>query len=163
MAIQPYYDGPALIRIDANQGAGLESLGYSEDGVRIWQEKFRLPVHGDQNGGLDGPPIDIQQLGAIWHVEMVLTSWETSVADKIANGVAGGSAGTEGTVGTLLFTESNKIFRLLINPTSRPFNFLRAVPEDFDISPKGTKHSKLTITWNCYKNASDVYFNTTTS
>lgn len=162
MTIQPYYDGAAFLKIDANQGSGLEQLGYSEDGVRIRRELFRLPVHGDQNGGLDGPPIDIQQLGAIYHVEMTLTSFDWAVLTKLENGVAGGTAGTEGTVGTLLFSESNKIFRFLVHTTNRPLNFLRAVVEDLDWN-KGTKHNKVLLTMACYKNASNLYYNTTTS
>jgi hypothetical protein len=162
MAIQPYYDGAALVRIDAGAGAGLESLGYTEDGIQISKERFRLPVFGDQNGGTDGPPIDVQHLGGIWRVNATFTSWEASVADKLEQGIAGGTAGSEGTVGTLLFTEANKSFRLLIHTPIRPLNFLRAVVEDFEIN-KGTKHSKLTISWACYKNASNVFFNSTTS
>ena len=162
MAMQPIYDGPVLIRIDTNQGTGLESLGYSEEGPEVEFDEKRLPVYGDQFGGSSGPPIDIQSLSGIYIVRFTLTKYDTAVLAKIEAMVAGGTAGTANTPGTLLFTESNKIFRLLLSPTSRPMNFLRAVPMPISWN-KGVKHSKPSLSFECHQNASSIYYNTTTS
>lgn len=161
MAMQPIYDGPVLVRIDANQGTGLESLGYTEDGAEWEFTPKKLPVFGDEFGGRDGDPIDVQHLGGLYIVRLTLTKYEQSVLEKIEPIVPGTTLGTAPTPGTLHFTESNKTYRLLLSPTSRPRNFVRALCTH-NSAAKGVKHSKPVLEFECHRNASGVYWNTTT-
>ena len=162
MAMQPIYDGPVLVKIDANQGAGLESLGYTEDGAEWNRDVAELRVSGDQFGGTDGDPIDVQHLGGLIYVRLRLTKYDTAVLDKIEPIIPGTTLGAAATPGTLEFTESNKTFRLLLSPTSRPKNFPRARLKSFSWV-KGVKHSKPELLFECHQNGSNVYYNTTPS
>ncbi len=65
MSLAPIYDGPALIRvaIPGVASGALQDLGYTEDGADVVRNPFWAEVKGDQNGGTEGPPIDIQWLG----------------------------------------------------------------------------------------------------
>lgn len=170
--IQPHYDGPALVKIDAYQGTGLESLGYTEEGVDVSHRKFFLDVHGDQNGGSDGPPIDIQFLGEIAVVSLRLTTYDSAIADKILRSVAYSSTtGRHASPGTLMLTDlggtgsaNPAYFRLLISPTNDPFNFPIAMIRDPHEQNKSTKHKKFIATFTCYKNPStQVLWNQVTS
>lgn len=162
MAMQPIYDGPVLVRIDANQSAGLESLGYTEDGAEWNRDVSELRVNGDENGGADGDPIDVQHLGGLIYVRLTLTKYDTAVLDKLEPFIPGTTLGTAATPGTLEFTESNKVYRLLLSPTNRPKNFPRARLKSWSWT-KGVKHSKPVLLFECHKNGSGVYYNTTTA
>jgi hypothetical protein len=162
MAIQPNYDGPVLVKI-ASAGGSLSSLGYTEDGAETEKQPYQYNVFGDQNGGVDGPPIDVQYLGEIARVRLLLTSFDTAVTDLLDAILAGATAGTPGTVGTLQFTESNKIFRLLLSPTNRPVNFTRAILRNSITRNKGTKHTKYFVEFECHKDSNGVLHNTTTT
>lgn len=159
MAIAVNVDGPALIKIDA--GAGLEDLGYSINGVEIAPEVFMSDVPGDQNGGDEGPPIDIQYFGEIARVTFELSKWDTVVADKLLARLKGGTTGGIGTAGTLLAAGS-ATFRLLILPTSRPYNFVQAIPRAAIEINKGTKFSRFRTEMECHA-AAGVLWNVTTT
>ena len=54
--------GLAPIKVDG------ELLGYTRNGADTTKEAYWLDVPGDENGGDDGPPIDVQYLGEIARV-----------------------------------------------------------------------------------------------
>lgn len=160
MALVPYSDGPALVRADL--GSGLADFGYTENGVDVSRELYKLLVYGDQNGGTDGAPIDIQYLSGIWRIRTTFTKWDVTKSDLIASGVKGVAAGTDPTHGTFMFSGSNSV-RLLIHTTARPLNFLQVVYLDsFEIN-KGVKHSKLVVDWEAHVNSSSLFFNAVTA
>lgn len=163
MAIQPQTAKAALVRIDANQGAGIESLGYGREGVELEHEAFWEDVFSDRRGGSNGTPIDVVYLSESGRVMLELSEWEESVLDKIRARIAGGTAGTLGTSGTLMFTESNKTFRVIIASTTEPRNYTRCIPRGVWTINKGTKHSRCVIAFDCYENASAVLYNESTS
>lgn len=164
MALQPYYDGPVLVRTGTGSSSALEDLGYTENGPEIDGEAFWLDVHGDQRGGDAGPPIDVQYIGEIVKVRLVLTRYDTAVLDKVICRLLAGTAGVTGTPGTLMFEET-KYVRLLLSPTSRPRNFVRAILRGVFGINKGTKHSKPTLDFECHADGTGAgtIWNTTTA
>lgn len=171
-ALVPLYDGPVLVRIsipgiDLGNGAGnLANFGYTEDGVSPLFNGTFNDVHGDQNGGLAGVPIDIQWYGEIAVVRLVFTKFAVGVAYKVMQRTASGAGLTQGTPdtpGRLLFTESQAM-RLLLSPTSRPMNFTRAVPRGpISPDPKGVKYQRWTCEFECHKDANGSVWDVTTS
>jgi len=153
-------DGAVAISI-AEPGGPLESLGYSENGVEITEQIFTGDVHGDQNGGDQGPPIEVQYFGEVHTIRLTLTSWDEAVLNKIRKLTAAATIGVNLTPGTLLLETHS--FRLLLNSTNRPRNYLRVLFREAREINKGTKHSKAVLVGTAYKNASGVLYNTTTT
>lgn len=159
MALAIQVPGPALVRINA--GEGLEDLGYSINGVEVTPEVFMSDVPGDQNGGDEGPPIDVQYFGETARVRMDLSKWDSAVADKVFARLSTKVGGAIGTPGSLIAAGSHS-FRLLILPTSAPMNFLLAFPRAPIETNKGTKFARLTVEWECHA-VSGVLWNVTTT
>lgn len=157
--------GAVAISVGTGASDALEALGYSMNGVTYIEEAFYDNVQGDENGGDSGPPIDIQVFGQIHRVRMELTKWDEAVADKIrarANDNGSTTAGSFGaTAGDLLFA-GGAGFRLLLNSASNPRNYLFAIPRPPMEMNAGSKHSRLTIEWECHA-VSGVLWNSTTS
>lgn len=158
MAIVPVYCGAGLVKV--NTGSGIASLGYSANGVDITEHTHWNDIHGDQNGGDEGSPIDIQFLGQQHTIRVDLTSYDEAVLDTLR--ALGGTAGTPITPGTLMFTES-KAIRLIILTTSYPRNYPRAVVREAIDVNKGVKNSLPKLVFEAYKDGSGVLWNTTTS
>lgn len=161
MAESVIVDGPAHIYVGTGTAGALEALGYSANGVECIEEGFFLDVPGDQNGGDAGPPIDIQKMGDIHRVRMELTKFDSDIADKLASKLNGVLAGLTGTPGTLI-AAGGYGYRLLINSTLRPRNYLFAIPRQPVVRNKGTRYTRLVIDWECHA-VSGVVYNTTTS
>ena len=49
----------------------LETLGYTQNGVQIEEELYTGDVKGDENGGEEGPPIDVQYFGEVHRVRRI--------------------------------------------------------------------------------------------
>lgn len=155
MAINVQVAGPALVKIDAGQGSGIETLGYTINGVNISDELFAGDVHGDQNGGDEGPPIDIQYFGEIARIRMELSKWDFDVASKVEGRLASTAAGVIGTPGCLFLgdTLNTNYFRLIISPskdTAFNRNFGAAIPRNAIEVNIGTKYSRFVIDWECH-------------
>jgi hypothetical protein len=164
MASTPIYDGAAQVKvaIPGVASGALQELGYGEDGIEIVRTAFWANVHGDQNGGTEGPPIDVQFLGEIATIRMVLTKFDITVATAVACRTAAGTSGTPAAAGTLMFEES-KAMRLLINTPNRPINFPRAFVRGTNEINKAVKFQKFILEWECHKDANGVLFNATTT
>jgi len=164
MALSIQVDGLATIKIASPFGGSLETLGYSENGVEITERLFTGDVHGDENGGDQGPPIDIQYFGEEHIIRMTLTKYDEAVLDKIRAGIAGGTAGTPGTSGTL-YIQGGVAWRLLIHTVNRPRNYVQVVFTEPKEINKGTKHSKAMIVGRAVRLDGDsgaIYNSTTT-
>ena len=160
MAATVLTTGPAVVKLDTGAGNTLEILGYSAEGVSIREEARMIDVPGDENGGSEGPPIEIQYLGEIHYVTMELTKLDVAVLNKINVRVYGNSTpGTTSTPGTLMSSNS---FRLLILSTTNPRNYLFAIPREPIESNRGTKYMRVSMVFECHS-SSDVLWNTTTS
>ncbi len=158
--------GACQILVDTGSSHALEELGYSENGVFISEEMFMSDVPGDQNGGEEGPPIDVQYFGEIHRVRMELSKWDSAVAAKVLPVLYGGTEGVAGTPGTLI-AAGTLYYRLLLKTTNLPRNYLRAFlrgqPKEINT---GTKYSRLVLNWECHANGiggGGTIYNTTTS
>lgn len=160
MAIAVQTVGKALIKVGTGASAALESLGYSINGVEISDEPFYGDVPSDENGGDEGPPIDVQYFGFVSTIRMELSRWDSTIAAKVFPFLNGGTAGTQGTPGILMSANS---YRLVIIPTSDPRNYPVAFPSEPIEINKGTKYSRLAITWKAYGFANAAVWNTTTT
>lgn len=156
--------GPAIVKITALGGTSptLETLGYTANGADVTLESHFENVPCDENGGEQGPPAELVYLGERATVRLELTKWDEGVADLIRPRLSNGTAGTVGTPGTLVFANTYE-YRLLIASTNQPYNFTRAVPRSAISINKGTRHSRLLLEFECYKDASGYLWNTTTS
>ncbi len=161
MAIVVNQFGPALVRTGTGVANALEDLGFSINGVEIIETVFESDVPGDQNGGDDGPPIDIQYFGQVDRVRMELSKYDKLVADKIRARLLGGTAGVIGTPGTLI-AGTSVFYRLLIEPTTGPRNYLAAIPREPIEVNRGTKFSRLIMEFECHS-FSGVLWNTSTT
>jgi len=174
MAVAVNVDGLCQIWVGTGTEDDLELLGYTRNGAELTGEAFMLDVPGDENGGDDGPPVEIESLGEIYRIRLELTKYDPSIADKVCCRLKSGTAGVPGTPGQLVFS-GTKYFRLLLKPLSpadgatavRPWNFLRAVPKGAIELNKGTKYSTLIMEWECHKTKWDddpvnTLFNSTT-
>jgi hypothetical protein len=168
MAVAPQAAGTVLVKIDANQGSGLESLGYTINGVDIQEEHRHTEVPGDQNGGEEGHPIEEQWLSSVHIVRLELSSYERLVGEKLHAHLAGATAGTTPTPGTFILGAS-KYFRLLLLSTNTDFirNYTRAIlagePKEIN---HGTKWRKFVATFKCYPTTpggAGTLYNTTSS
>lgn len=151
--------GACHIYTDTNGGA-FEALGYSINGVEISEEPFFLNVPGDQNGGDDGPPIDVQVLGQIHHIRMELSKWDSSVADKCICIAKGTTIGQNVTPGWLM-SGNSKSYKLALRSTllfrTYPLAFLRNQIE----TQRGTKFARLLLEWECHVSGGVIYTQTT--
>lgn len=160
MANQVNVDGAALVKVGTGDADALEILGYTRNGAEVTHEAFFIDVPGDENGGDEGPPVEVEELGEISRVRCELTKFDEAVANKVRCRLKGGTAGTKATPGTLVFADS-KSFRLAIVTTNRPLDFPRAIPRAAIEINKGTKFSTLIVEFECHKNASDVLYDGT--
>lgn len=155
-------DGLCHIKLASPADGTLEALGYARNSVDPSGDTYMTDVPGDQNGGDEGPPIEIQHMGDIWRVRIELTKFDTAVATKLKARLPGATEGVPATPGTLLFAD-NKVFRLLLHSTSRPMNFKRAVLRSAVEFNKGTKWQTFSCEFECHKDADGVMYDATTS
>lgn len=173
MAQTPQITGPCEVQVNTGAAGALISLGWSANGIEPRRSRLTVNVPGDQNGGDDGVPIDIQDMGGFYRVHMELTKWDSAVASNIrtlgnpitatGGGFTGLTLGTIPTVGALIIANS-AYYRLLLKPTNASFymNFLVAIPVDDPYSVMlSSKYSTLVLDWICYPNSSGVIWNTT--
>lgn len=160
MAIGVQVAGKALVKVDTGSANALEDLGYSINGIEISQEPYFSDVPSDENGGDEGPPIDVQYFGEIATIRMELSRWDPAIAAKIDPFLYGGTSGTQGTPGSLM---SGFSYRLVIVTSALPRNFPIAFPSEPIEINKGTKYSRLAITWKAYGFTNAAVWNTTTA
>ena len=156
--------GLATIKVGTGDGGSLDTLGYTRDGAQITYEAYSVDVPGDEFGGDEGPPIDIQYLGETARIRLEMTKYDSSVKDKLEDRLLGENAGTPGTPGTLLFADSKTVRLAIDTANDNPDrNFPRAtlVKTPIEVN-KGTKYSTLILEFVAYEDADGVLFNTTT-
>ncbi len=130
----------ALSNAGSNTSGAIALLGYSINGVEIEEEIYSEEVHGDQNGGHAGPPIEIVQHGEIHRIRMVLSRWDEAVLQVLreyilasggvntasGNGVSQ-SLGAAIPAGTLVFSNFAS-FRLVLSQPNYTQAFCRSYP-----------------------------------
>jgi len=150
--------GACHIYVDTNTGA-FEALGYSINGVEISQTPFFLNVPGDQNGGDDGPPIDVQYLGELQYLRMELSKWDSAVANKCICIVKGAPIGQTSSPG-LLMAGGGHCYKVSLRSQilfrTYQLCFLRNQVE----TQRGTKFARLMLEWECHASGGLLYTQT---
>lgn len=143
--------GTVYVKTGTGSADALEDVGFSVNGVTITAEAFFEDIKGDENGGDGGPPIEIQYFGEMHRVRIELNKWDSTVVGHLQR-LKGGTAGTPGAVGTLVFAGS-KHFRLLLDNAAHaaPRNYLCAVLRDAQEINIGSRHSVYRLEFTCYK------------
>ncbi len=157
-----------LIFIKVDYGEGLKTLGHTRNGVQYTEESFWGDVPGDENGGDEGPPVEVQYFGEIHRIRCELTKFDPAVAAKVAGKVAGSTDGTPAASGTLIFA-STKYMRVLstgtapagdVHARNYPFGIPR-MPIELNA---GTKFSTLVVEFEAHKIPDqNIMFNSSTS
>ncbi|MHA2065660.1 MAG: hypothetical protein ACXABY_14890 [Candidatus Thorarchaeota archaeon] len=154
--------GPVLIKFStfsretSTEGdeSNLIILGYSQDGCRLSWQQFERMVFGDQNGGQEGPPVDVIIHGEMCEVSFLLNDYTKAVLEKLRytytmeiEGDAGAplsaKPGLPPNAGTLLIAKYRSI-RLLLEAPNHVVNFPTAYwtnPYDFNMSTNETQNS----------------------
>lgn len=174
MAATPQVTGPCTVSVNTGTAGVLATLGLTRSGAAPRRTRLTVNIPCDSNGGDEGVPLDIQDLGGFYRVHLEMTKWDSAVAANIRTlgnpitATGGGfNAMTLGTVPTIgsLIVANLAYYRLLLNPTNGtfPMNFLCAIPVDdpYEINLR-TQYSILTLDFICYP-LSGVIWNTTAS
>lgn len=154
MAKQIQVGGAALVQVAASAGV-LADLGYTINGVEITENIYKGEVPGDENGGEEGPPIDIQYFGEVHTIRMQFSKYDATVMTTIKAGIAAATEGTPATSGTLYF-QATKDWKLKISSTNFTRTYGRVIfsePKEFNV---GTKFTRMMIVATCYKDANNV-------
>lgn len=159
MAAAVIVAGPVLVRTGTGSASALEDLGYSANGVQIIEETRELPVPGDENGGDEGNPIDIQYFHERHIIRMELTKFDSAVAAKIGCKFKGDTAGTMGTIGRL-FAAGSGIYRVLLSSTNVTRNYLACRPIHIE-AVYGSKFTRLMIDFEALPSNGTLYNSTT--
>lgn len=154
--------GLATIKVASPANGTLLLLGYTRNGADVTQQGFFVDVPGDENGGDQGPPIDIQYMGEIAHIRIEMTKWDPANIDIVKARIAGGTAGSPGTAGTFMF-QGGVDFRLVIDAPNLPRNFPRVVFREPIQKNHGTRFAMVVFEGIAYKAASGVLYDTVTS
>jgi hypothetical protein len=151
MAIAIIVDGLVTVKITPYGGAK-SSLGYTRNGVDITFEGFFLDIMGDENGGDDGPPIDVQYLGEVARVRCELTKWDTALALNVMERHYQSAAGVPVlSPGQTLINQDNGYLALELTSASRTYTFPKVFPRNAIELNKGTKFSTFTCEFEAHR------------
>lgn len=134
---------PGFCSVKVQQASGavyspletLTELGITRNGVTVNYENFFYDVPGDEFGGDDGPPIDVQWLGAIARIRCEFTKYNRELLNAVLGIVHGStfgdmnsqSSGSSKFPGELMFTPTNYTRVLLDNSIGDRRNFPRCI------------------------------------
>jgi hypothetical protein len=131
----------------------LLALGVATDGVRYQNHPYYIDVHGDRNGGHQGPPIEKQYLGEIVIVSFSLTTFNSSNLETLRKR---GMLATNGTVpqtaiGDFMLTAASMRLLLKTELAADVRNFWCAVPIQAHEVTEGTKFSEWSLSFECHR------------
>ena len=149
--------GLATIKVAEGTSLAFEVAGYTDNGATIRFEAFHGDVPGDENGGDQGPPVEVQYFGEIAHIRLALTKQVKAVIDKIAARVAGAAAGVVADAGTLMFKDENA-YGLLIDTPTDPYYFPVAIPRGAREVNRGTVFERHILELTAYKNSAGLLY-----
>jgi hypothetical protein len=145
MAIAVNALGPGRVSVDTGASNALEVLGWNEDSIQVQENRKIHEVHSDQNGGTPGIPIELQNLGEEHVVSLNLSNFDWDVWERIQAGYYGATMGTLGTIGGFM---SSNGFRMVLETTTFPRNYLFATPLTKTV-PMGSKATIIAIQFRC--------------
>ena len=152
--------GASEIKVGTGSEGALETLGYTRQGADVRVQGYWIDVPGDEHGGDQGPPIDVQYLGETARIRLELTKWDASIGKAVRSRLLGGTEGTPGEPGSLMFGDT-KAIRVAIDNTNAPMNFPRCfLRGEWEVN-LGTRYSTLVLEFEAHKDSSGVLYNTT--
>lgn len=161
--------GLSVVSIAKGVGGSYSELGTTQDGVMLSAEHFTHPIKNDENGGQEGPPVEIQTLGRIDRVRCELTKYDSAQAAILEALVAGASTvnGTPEAAGVLLFAgdKSYKVKIVSTAPgtvTTVTREYKRCVIHRAEHA-RGTKASTFVIEFEGHKDSNSTVFTDTTA
>lgn len=150
-----------------SEAATLYHLGHATDQIDIQSRPYLIDVPGDRNGGPQGPPIEIQQIGQVYIISFVCSTVVLTTVNKLQSWwFATPGRVSQGEVGQ--FVMSTKYVRLLLQAPSSSTNFVCCVPREPIRFGIGTKYSEYAFQFEAHRapcghpNA-DVIWNTDTT
>jgi hypothetical protein len=169
MGYQVQVAGKTLVKVGTGTAGALENFGYTRQGAETRREAYWINIPGDEHGGDEGPPIDIQYLGEVAFVRCEMTKFDADVFRRIAARVKGATAGVPASAGTLMFTPDStnpattNAIRVILSNTAAPVNFPRAIPRAAIELNVGTKYSTALVEFECHKDSNGTLYNTNVS
>ena len=162
MAIVVNVAGLATVSVDATGLGAVVPLGRTRNGVQYTEEGYYGDVPGDEFGGDEGPPVDVQYFGEVHRIRCEFTKYDSVVADAVAAKVRGATHGQPAASGTLYFG-GNKFMRVRISTTNGHVRDYNAViprsPVELNV---GTKFSTTVFEFEAYLiPGNDAMFTTT--
>lgn len=136
----------------------LQTLGYTRNFAEIRTEAMFLDVPGDEGGGDDGIPIDLQYLGELAIIRLELTKYDATVSNAVRSRLDAITTGVNATIGALVLSATNTM-RLLLKSPTLPFNFPLVVPNGAIEVGIGTKYSTLICEFTAYPDSNGLLFN----
>jgi len=142
--------GLVTVKVVVPNGS-IATLGEQTDMTEVREQAFFHNVPGDRNGGPQGPPIEIQWLGAICVIRCDLSSWDSVVVDSLRKRAANATLGTtiQTEVGKLMLKDNG--IRLILDCANRPLNFPCCIVREPIQYGKGTKFSTMAIEFEAHK------------
>jgi hypothetical protein len=141
-----------LITVSVGMGsAAVKTLGYTQNGITYVEEGFYTDVPGDENGGDEGPPIEVQYMGEIHRIRAELTKYDSAVASEIGAKVAGATHGVPATAGTLYFASASYMRVQAVGANGHVRNYPYTIPRMPIELNAGTRYSRLVIEFEAHK------------
>lgn len=159
MAIEVHVPGATLVKVGTGSGTppALEDVGYTVNGVDIDEQGYYIDVHGDEHGGDAGPPIDVQWVGQVHILRMVLSKFDKAIVDKIRPGLRGKVAGEvlAADIGSLILAGGFS-YRVVLDAVATAYerDYLQCVFREPIVANYGTKHQICHLTAYAYRVAS---------
>lgn len=155
--------GPCEVWVDTGTSRVLEFLGWSLGGITIEELAYHSPIHSDENGGVQGPPVDFQLFGHQHRISMELSKFQESVLAKLDPRY--NPETTAGSVGVgMLLGCATATFRLLLKAPNFVRNYLATVIlEPIELAPVGSQASRARIAFTANVVTGGTLWDTTTT
>lgn len=154
--------GPTLVRCVAVGLPYAMDLGYAEDRIQIQERPFWHEVKSDANGGVEGPPCDVQYLGSIAIVSCLLNRFNEDSMRLLASPNVNGEVSTvdpslaipPGTLpasGFYMRQDRGMCELWLLNKTYS-LKYRRAFLRNSRQFTAGTRHQAFALAFECHVN-----------
>lgn len=149
MALAYFTAGPGYLQTNTGASSAYETLGMSQDGIRIGIERLHSPIKSDAAGE---SPADFQFMGSQARITAELTAWDKAVLAKLqAKADASATDGQAGAIGAILGVGGFDFSLYLPSSTADPWVFAACKLEGAQEVNVGTKQSILRITFMAFR------------
>lgn len=127
-------------------------LGYAEDRIQISEQPFWHEVKADSYGGAEGPPCDVQYIGALVYVTALLNRFNETNLRKISRIYYSGSPAEYGEmlpVGWYMRQDGGMETLELINK-SYILTYTKAILKQGRKFNVGSRHQAFALTFECH-------------